>query len=159
MSYIVGAVRATLALLLLAILAGCTGPAPTPTATPADAPLPTSITVSLGIYSGRPDPSWELTEAQIAQVAAAIVALPEAIGTPAEGGLGYRGFSLLLRWPGQPDETLVAYRGTVAPPGPGARTVLVDEGRAVEQMLLDTGRSTLSASEIAAVEADLALPR
>ena len=114
------------------------------------------MTVSLGIYSGRPDPSWDLTDAQAAQVESAIEALPVATGTPPQGGLGYHGFTILIRRPGQADETLVAYRGTVAPMGTGPRTYRIDDGRTVERLLLDFGRSTLNPTEVAAVEADFA---
>ena len=142
---------------LLAALAAVSGCAsPTPSATPA-VELPTSVSVGLGLYSGRPDPTWDLSAAQIAQVMDAIAALPTASGTPPEGGLGYRGFSLVLHWSAQPDETLVAYRGAVAAPGVGARSVFVDEGRTIERLLLDTGRPVLDANEVAAVDADLAV--
>ncbi|MDL2335105.1 MAG: hypothetical protein QFC55_03640 [Chloroflexota bacterium] len=144
------------ALLAVVAMGGCAGTSPAPTATPG-VDLPTSITVSLGIYSGRVDPSWDLTEAEIAQVATAIAALPLASARPPEGGLGYRGFSLLMRWPGRADETLIAYRGAVAAPGVGARSVFVDEGRTIERLLLDTGRPVLDANEVAAVDADLAV--
>jgi len=158
--------RALLALLSVAALAGCGG-APgvetsptsistsTSTMSTSDAP-PTRITVTLGIYSGRPDPSWDLTAAQVAQVDAAIAALPATAGTPPEGGLGYHGFTLLLGRPGEADETLVAYRGTVAPRGVDPRPYRIDAGRTVERLLLDSGRSILTPTEVAAVEADLA---
>jgi len=148
--------RALAALLALGVIGSCTGTNPTPTATPA-IELPASITVALGIYSGRPDPAWDLAAAQVAQVTSAIAALPVATGTPPEGGLGYRGFSLLLQFPAQADQTLVAFRGLVAPLGVGARSVYVDDGRTIERLLLDTGRSILNSDEIAAVEADFAL--
>ncbi len=61
---------------------------PTPAA-PAD-----EVRVTLGIYSGRPDPTWTLTGAEAAAVERAIEALPETAGTPPEGGLGYRGFTV-----------------------------------------------------------------
>ena len=144
------------AVLTVVAMGGCAGTSPAPTATPS-VDLPTSITVSLGIYSGRVDPSWELTETEIAQVATAIAALPLASAPAPEGGLGYRGFSLLSHWPGRADETLVAYRGSVALLGAGVRRVLVDEGRTIERLLLDMGGSILSATEVAAIEADLAV--
>jgi hypothetical protein len=156
--------RTLLTLLSVAVLAGCGG-APTVERSPSSGPLATTAssdapaargTVTLGIYSGRPDPSWVLTAAQLAQVDAAIAALPVTTGTPPEGGLGYHGFTLLLSRPGQAEETLVAYRGTVAPPGVGPRPYRIDTGRTVERLLLDSGRSVLAPPEVAAVEADLA---
>ena len=172
-----------LALLAVVALEGCGGapgvdasPAPSPATSPAASPTSspiaspasslaattapsvapaTEMTVSLGIYSGRPDPSWDLTDAQAAQVESAIEALPVTTGTPPQGGLGYHGFTILIRRPGQADETLVAYRGTVAPQGAGPRTYRIDQGRTVERLLLYFGRPMLATHEIAAVEADL----
>lgn len=156
-----------MALLVVVTLEACASPTqlePSPTAslaaTNAASVMPTTrSTVTLGIYSGRPDPSWDLTDAQSAQVWSAIEALPTAAGTPAQGGLGYHGFTIVRSSPGQADEPLVAYRGTVAPQGAGPRTYRIDEGRTVERLLLDFGRSTLNPTEVAAVEADFAAAR
>ena len=153
-----------LALLSVTVLAGCGGtpatagsPASGPTATTAASEAPAARgTVTLGIYSGRPDPSWDLTAADVAQVDRAVAALPVTTGTPPEGGLGYHGFTLLLGRPGKADETLVAYRGLVAPPGVDPRPYRIDAGRTVERLLLHSGRSILTPTEVAAVEVDLA---
>jgi len=152
--------RTLLVVFAVAVVQACGGVAdagPTSSIAATTAVAATShITVSLGIYSGRPDPSWNLTDAQAAVVESAIAALPNTTGTPPQGGLGYHGFTLLVDRPGQADETLVAYRGTVAAQGVGASTYRIDGGRTVERLLLETGRSTLAAHEVAAVEADLA---
>jgi predicted small lipoprotein YifL len=156
--------RALLALLSVAALAGCggalgvaTSPTSSSTSTMSTSEAPaTRRTVTLGVYSGRPDPSWDLTAAQVARVEAAIAALPVTTGTPPEGGLGYHGFTLLLGRPGKADETLVAYRGIVAPPGVDPRPYRIDAGRTVERLLLHSGRSILTPTEVAAVEVDLA---
>lgn len=154
--------RSLLPLLVVAALAACAGPkietgppsSSTPTVAASASPAP-DIVATLGIYSGRPDPSWTLTDAQAGAVIAAIAALPVATGVPPEGGLGYHGFSVVLPRPGRADETVVAYRSTVAPPGVGPRPHRSDPGRTVERLLLDTGRAMLTSAEIAAVEADL----
>jgi hypothetical protein len=117
---------------------------------------PTSVT--LGIYSGRPDPSWTLTDAQAAELSLRLGLLSAAFGNPPEGGLGYHGFTIVTAAAGLADRSLVAYRGAVAEPGPAARSYLVDAARSVERYLLDTGRSHLAPDEISAVEADLASP-
>lgn len=101
---------ALLALIVLIAIEGCGG-RPDVEATRASSPAPTAagsvsptthIIISLGIYSGRPDPSWDLTDTQASEVVAAIAALPMATGTPPQGGLGYHGFTVVLRrpWPG-----------------------------------------------------------
>ena len=128
-----------------------------PLALLANSPLP-SVTVSLGIYSGRPDPSWALTDVQVAALVGQLASLHVASGNPAQGGLGYHGFSILLQQAGQADQTVVAYRGDVTVPGDAPGTYRADPQRTVESALLETGRSHLAATETAVVEADLARP-
>jgi hypothetical protein len=144
------------AALALAILAGCGGPTATPTPGPAAPGV--QVTVTLGLYSGRPDPSWRLGGAQSAVLVQMIDDLPGASGVPPEGGLGYHGFSLVLHVAGQADRYLVAYRGAVAEPGTGPRDYQADPARSIELYLLDTGRVHLAAAEMAEVEADFSSP-
>lgn len=115
-----------------------------------------AVTVSLGIYSGRSDPSWSLSEAQTAELRRLVDALPPATGEPPEGGLGYHGFSIAAATGAGETWTLVAYRGAVARPRSGPRVYLVDTDRTVERYLLDTGRAHLSGAEVSAVDTDLA---
>jgi hypothetical protein len=124
----------------------------------ADDELGPFAAVSLGIYSGRPDPSWPLTESQSAHLDELLAALPSKSGSPPEGGLGYHGFSLIPADRGPYDRELVAYRGTVGPVGSTTASYLLDVDRVVERFLLETGRPHLSAEEVAVVEADLATP-
>jgi hypothetical protein len=142
------AVAIALAALLVAACGSTTSPGPTGEST----------SVALGIYSGRPDPTWTLTEAQAAELSRRLGHLAPAVGTPPEGGLGYRGFTIATRGSGEGDRSLVVYRGAVAAPGVGSRSYLVDPMRSLERYLLDTGRSHLTAEHVRAVEADLATP-
>ncbi|HEX7737684.1 MAG TPA: hypothetical protein VF458_22735 [Ktedonobacteraceae bacterium] len=50
--------------------------------------------VILHIFSGRPDPSWELTEEEDAELARRLMDLPPTHHMLPEGGLGYSGFTL-----------------------------------------------------------------
>ncbi len=118
-------------------------------------PPSSTTTVSLGLYSGRPDPSWTLTAAQSVELGRLIDSLPSAVGEPPQGGLGYHGFSIDAADAGGADRMLVAYRGAIATPGLGSRRYRQDAARTVERYLLDTGRPYLSAGEIDAVETDL----
>jgi len=147
---------AAVALAIVAILAGCGGTAGT--RTPGLAASAAEITVTLGIYSGRPDPSWSLGGAQPAVLLQMIDDLPVAAGVPPEGGLGYHGFSLVVHVAGQADRYLVAYRGALAEPGAGPRDFRADPARTIERYLLATGRVHLTAAEVAAVEVDLGAP-
>ena len=128
-----------------------------PLASLAADPLP-SVTVTLGLYSGRPDPSWTLSDVQVAALVGQLAAVPAAIGSAPQGGLGYHGFSIVVRRPGQPDQIFQAYRGAVTSPGDAPGTYGADPQRTLESALLETGRSHLTATEINVVEADLTLP-
>ena len=125
-----------------------------PLALLAASPLP-SVTVTLGLYSGRPDPSWSLTDVQVAALVGQLASLPVAVGSVPQGGLGYHGFSIVVQQAGQPDETLVAFRGAVTSAGDAPGTYRGDPQRTVESALLETGRSHLTAPEISIVETDL----
>lgn len=167
-SFRVAATAAAIAALLL----GCAtatpptspGPAdddsPAPTVavpSPATATLPAfdAVGVSLGIYSGRPDPSWTLTDAHAAELRRIVDGLPMATIEPASGGLGYHGFTVTLEGPGADPRTIVAYRGQVAEAGTGPRPTWLDPDGRVERFLLATGGAALSPAEVQAVAADL----
>jgi hypothetical protein len=133
-------------------------PVPTSGAAPASPAGPTppgsaaEAMVTLGIYSGRPDPTWTLGGAEAAAVVRAIDGLPEVAGTPPEGGLGYRGFTFA-----RGGRTITAYLGVVWSGG-GPQVLRQDPGRTVERLLLELGRPQLTAAEIAEVERSLAAP-
>ena len=112
-----------------------------------------SVSVVLGLYSGRPDPEWTLSTDEAVMLQTILAALPDGTGTPPVGGLGYHGFTIQMA--GSP---LVAYRGVVAPPGDGARKVKEDPKRSVERYLLETSRAHLSAAEFGEVERALLQP-
>jgi hypothetical protein len=161
-----------LGLALAALVAACSlgavpGVAPTPiptTAAPStSAALPTSapdeptpvgtadeVRVTLGIYSGRADPTWTLAGAEAAAVERAIQALPEAAGSPPEGGLGYHGFTVT-----RGGSNLTAYLGAVWAGGGGPQVIRRDPERTVERLLLELGRTELTPEEIAEVERSL----
>jgi hypothetical protein len=126
---------------------GLTGPGAAPAA---DVPLDAAQVV-LGIYSGRPDPTWPLTAAEIGDLDRIIAALPEVVGTPPTGGLGYHGFTVTGS-----EGAWTAYLGTVAPSTEGTLAYRSDPERLVEHFLLDTGRPYLVEEEIAEVERSLA---
>jgi hypothetical protein len=144
----------------LFLVAACGSPAtPSPSAPLTSTGASTSVgpagsaTVVMGLYSGRPDPQWALTGEEAAALDTALVALPKSTSTPPVGGLGYHGFTIVLS-----DRTLVAYRGAVAPPGDGLRTVMADPTRSIERYLLETSRRHVTADDYRAVEQALAAP-
>jgi hypothetical protein len=146
------------------LLAGCATPAPTPSSSSTPSPsvgpavtLPAgdSVTVSLGIYSGRPDPSWTLSGAQVAELRRLIDELPSGAGEPAAGGLGYHGFTIAVADAGGDPLPVVAYHGEIAAAGDGVRPTWYDAGGSVERFLLLTGRRSLDPEETRVVAGDL----
>ena len=126
---------------------GLTGPGAAPAA---DVPLGAAQVV-LGIYSGRPDPTWPLTAAERGDLDRIIAALPEVVGAPPTGGLGYHGFTVTGS-----EGAWTAYLGTVASSTEGTLAYRSDPERLVEHFLLETGRPHLVEEEVAEVERSLA---
>jgi len=87
------------------------------------------LIVELAIFSGRPDPRWELDGASVARLIDIHRSLGHRAGPAKEPpALGYRGFSYALdgvRWR--------AWNGAVD----GGGQVLDDPERSVERLLLD----------------------
>jgi hypothetical protein len=154
---------------VVALLLGCAPATPDPSTSPGSpvsaatdpsgsrATLPPSegIGVSLGIYSGRPDPSWALTDVQAAEFRRLVEGLPTATVGPASGGLGYHGFTVTLEGSGAGPRTLVAFDGLVAEPGMGPRLAWLDPDGRVERFLLATGGPALAPEIVDAVTADI----
>jgi hypothetical protein len=135
-------------------------PTPSPSVAPTagDSPAPAFdilakspvTTVSLGLYSGRPDPSWQLTEEESAALTALLESLPRVDGSPPAGGLGYHGFQIERLTPEGMPRLLVAFDGTVSDPASNHLSYLDDPDRSVERFLLERGREHLSAVELMA---------
>jgi len=150
-------VRLLAGLLFLVTLAGCGGsttPSPRPGYAPGTDGEAAPVRVTLGLYSGRADPTWMLTDAEAVALEAALAALPTVAGVPPEGGLGYHGFRIDRPGGG----VVVAYRGAVAPPGEGRRAHLADPARTVERFLAGTARPHIAGNELAEVQRALVAP-
>jgi hypothetical protein len=75
-----------------------------------------ALTVRLLIFSGRPDPEWELDAADMKELLEGVqaIAAGEEANAPPIGGLGYRGF--LLQGPAMSElrsEAVTVFRGVV----------------------------------------------
>lgn len=92
------------------------------------------VTVTLLLFSGRRDPTWELTAGETAELAALLRQFSSA---PELSTLGYRGFLVQSDDPAMPRRTIVR----------GARDI--------EEFLLRTGREHLDEHVIAAVRQSL----
>ncbi len=142
--------RAAVVATTLVLLSACGPVVPTGSVPPAGPPV---AVVTLGIYSGRPDPSWTLTSGEAATLETMLGTLVEVTDTPPVGGLGYHGFTITT-----PTRTFVAYRGAIAAPGSGARAMKVDPARSVERFLLETSRSHVTPDEFATAQLAIGSP-
>src|SRR5581483_12253754 len=95
-------------------------------------------------FSGRPNPSWELTGPDVERVA---VWLRQASACgdppPSPPDLGYRGLLLDAQALGQGDGVARLYGGALILLDAGQQRCLADTERALERWLLDTGRAVL----------------
>lgn len=89
-------------------------------------------TVTLLIFSGRPDPVWELTSGEVAEFVPQLLKFESAVGELS--GLGYRGFMVQSDDPDMP------------------RKVIVRRSPKLERFLLRTGASHLSPEILTIVE-------
>ncbi len=87
--------------------------------------------VELDVFSGRPNPRWQLTGDEAARLARLLEILEPAKADPSTQppGLGYRGF----RFEDSAGSTWLAYGGFVRSP----QAILADPNRSVERLLLE----------------------
>ena len=102
-----------------------------------------AIRVTLGIFSGRPDPTWMLTPAQTIELQQRLAALPPT-DQPFDDvewfPSGYHGLTLLLpAAKGQPSQLVEAYKGVVRVEAEGQVTLLADADHDLERWLLTGG--------------------
>lgn len=101
--------------------------------------------VELDIFSGRPNPHWNLTTAQQTELQTALAALPvTGSAVPENDGLGYRGFR--VSDPANTGRCIVAYAGYVTVSQGGWNEARKDEARTIERWLLDSGAPYLDST-------------
>lgn len=105
--------------------------------------------VELDIFSGRPNPTWALTDAQTASLLEMVGRLAQTESDVRSGNLGYRGMIVRLR--GAMAREIVVHAGVVAVHGGR----YADADRHVERWLLETGRPFLDASIHDIVESEM----
>jgi RNA polymerase sigma factor (sigma-70 family) len=115
-----------------------------------------SVHASIMIYSGREDPSWQLTPAQAKEFLERFKGLAKTIAPEEKGGLGYRGFYLQVSGEGFGGiEGIAVLDGFVRTHGKGAEQAFEDKDLALEKWLLVTAKDTLDAPLYKALAAAL----
>lgn len=97
--------------------------------------------VELDVFSGQPNPTWNLSESQCAEIQQHIDRLPETAGESLQSppALGYRGFVIHYENPQGVRESIRIYRGIVQ----AERLQLRDADRELENCLLNTGQDLI----------------
>jgi hypothetical protein len=102
-----------------------------------------AIQVTLGVFSGRPDPTWTLIPAQTIELRQRLAALPltdQPFDDVEWFPSGYHGLTLLLPTvEGQPSQLVEVYKGVVRVEAEGQITRLADVDHALERWLLTGG--------------------
>lgn len=99
--------------------------------------------VTLDIYSGRENPTWELADGTRDKVASAIDLLDEGESAGMLPGLGFRGFeisSLSTRW-GDGSAVTVLEGVVLIDPSGDEPTVLIDDDSTVLALLIEDART------------------
>jgi hypothetical protein len=101
------------------------------------------LQVEADVYSGRPNPRWELTRLQAAEFLSRLRALqPTRDARSSQGGLGYRGFIVRSTDDGSMDgfNEVRAYRGAVLARHGDHTEIFDDPERVLERELVDSAR-------------------
>ena len=104
--------------------------------------MPKRVEVELDIFSGMPNPTWNLTDAQAAAFVQRLEATPKGPAVTLSGRLGYRGFVVQVMIDGQ-TQVVRVQNGFVQTSIGTTDAFARDVGRALERWLLDTGKPHL----------------
>jgi hypothetical protein len=101
--------------------------------------------VEVDVYSGRPNPRWDLSRQQTEEFLKKLRALPKREGDGAlKDGLGYRGLKVKSRQSSREGDTeIVISNGIVAARDESKSQQFTDQNRALERWLLQTGKGKL----------------
>lgn len=116
-----------------------------------------TVIVTLDMYSGRPNPSWELTESQAKALDGLLSTQkePTSIRAPASfGRLGYRGLILTTIGEQSLPKALRVFDGILESTGQETQN-FVDPGSEVELFLVGTAGPSLGVDELAYVQQEV----
>lgn len=91
--------------------------------------------VELDIFSGRPNPEWELQEHEVAELESAIGRASPSRQKLDPPGLGYRGFIVHLSDP------VRIYKGQISNERSGSQSRMADIGVKLDLWLLEIGKT------------------
>ncbi len=110
--------------------------------------------VELDIFSGMPNPTWILADAEADSFLKQLAALPPAPARQLSGNLGYRGFIVQVAEGGGTE--LVRIQAGTVHISRGATTIYaLDADRALERWLLNMGKPYLRSDIVEIVEREL----
>jgi hypothetical protein len=116
--------------------------------------MQTHVEVELDIFSGMPNPTWVLTEADsdsfLQQLASVSAISPREL----PGNLGYRGF-IVRATQGTRTRSIRVQTGTVQISEGSTEAFGSDDGRELERWLLNTGRPHLDSELVRKAELEL----
>jgi hypothetical protein len=131
-------------------------PAPPPSPTPSPRPVATAtatparnltLRVDLDVYSGRPNPTWEVTPEEADRLLTALAQLPPRDSVTLPGSLGYRGLVLqgdAVRAAGY--ERITVRRNLVQTEGPRGTRTFSDWEREFEGKVAETAQGRVDLS-------------
>lgn len=109
----------------------------------------TTARIEVDLYSGRPNPVWDLSHSDAQQLAhrlQGLPALPQGLGSPAKvsSGLGYRGLRVEIDPDGTACHLAITSGYVIYESGPEKeKPPRQDTQRSLEKWLLKTGKATL----------------
>jgi hypothetical protein len=146
---------ANLALALLVFLIG--GRAMNAIPAPSDEAV---TVVTLDVFSGRPNPTWTLTEAQSRELQSRIAGLktPLSSAPVLPDDLGYRGLHVTTRGPSKVVELTIGSGGIVLKDGDSV-SYFQDPNRQLEQWLVHTGQERIAPDLLRIIDGEIAARR
>lgn len=104
--------------------------------------MPALCEVELDIFSGMPNPTWILTDAEADSFVKQLAALPPTSSRELSGNLGYRGF--IVQCTQGANTQLIRIQNATVHISEGVTNVYAhDEDRELERWLLNTGKPHL----------------
>lgn len=116
--------------------------------------MPARCEVELDIFSGMPNPTWILTDAEAESFLKQLPALPPTSAGELSGNLGYRGF-IVQCTQGNATQLIHIQKGIVHISEGATNVFADDEARRLERWLLNTGRPHLKDDIFQIVEREL----